>query len=82
MFIEIEVKSTAVRQQTTKRDNVLHWQKVGYDGGDDWPVVFDWFLPEGRPLPVGKHQVKLALKADQWGSLQVDPFNSEVVPAK
>lgn len=81
--MKIEVKSLEVRQQVTKKDKTLHWQKVGtVVANGEWPVVFDMFLPDGKPLPLGQHEVHVAFKADTWGSLLVDPFNTKVVPGK
>jgi len=77
-FEKIEVRSLETRVQNTKGGKTLHWQKVGLLQEDQFPLVFEVFLPEGRPLPLGQHQINLAYRADQWNSLQVDPFNSRV----
>jgi len=80
MQTDIEVRSLEVRTQLTKSGKSLDWQKVGMVQGDDFPVVFEVFLPEGKPLSMGKHRLDLKFKADQWGSLVVDTFNCRVMP--
>ena len=79
---EIEFKSTELRKQTSQKGNDLYWQKAGMDQGGDWPIVFEVFCPDGRSNQPGKYTFLPAFKADQWGSLQIDPFNSKVLPLK
>jgi len=80
MQVEIEVKGQEVRRQETKSGKTLVWQKVGMNQGADWPVVFEVFLPDGNPVPLGKHRFEMRFKADQYGSLQLDTFNCRVLP--
>ena len=83
MLIEVVVKSLAIRQQTAKSGNVLHWQMVGMETGDgEWPVVFEMFRPDGVPLSIGTHKVKLAFKANQYNGLEVNPFDTKEVATK
>jgi len=79
MLVPIEVRTNEVRQQQTKSGKTLHWQKAGMTQGDDFPVVFEVFLPDGVPMTVGKHQLDMHFKADQYGSLVVDTFNCRVI---
>lgn len=76
--LDIEVRSLETRVQDTKAGKRLTWQKVGLLQKDQFPLVFEVFLPEGRPYPLGVHKIHLAFKTDTWNSLQVDPFNSKV----
>lgn len=82
MELEIAFKSSNVRVQETKSGKTLVWQRGGYLGADGWDVVFDVFCPSGVAYPIGSYLFNLVLKADQWGSLQVDVFNCEVTPIK
>jgi len=82
MRIEVTVRSLEVRKQTTKAGRELHWQKVGMEQENDWPVVFELFRPEGSPLPLGKHQVHLVFQSSQYNQLEVNPFDIVAVPSK
>jgi len=81
MQMEIEVRSLETRKQLTKSEKTLTWQKAGIVQGNDFPVVFEMFLPDGNPVPLGKHRFEVKFKADQYGSLIVDTFNCRVLGA-
>ncbi len=82
MELKVEIKSTEMRKQITQKGNELYWQKAGLENTGDWPLVFDVFCPDGRPYPVGKYSFLPAFKADQWGSLQINPFDSRLEALK
>ena len=80
--LKIEVRSLDVRRQETQSGKILHWQKVGLLQKDEFPLVFEVFREDGKPLPLGAHDFTPAFKTDNWNNLTVDAFNSKVTPAK
>lgn len=87
MEMQVEVKSTALRVQSTKKGNRLFWQKVGLINGDEFPVVFNLFRgsvnqDDNSPDPValnpGKYIFMPVFESGQYGDLQISAFDSKV----
>lgn len=79
MFIII--KSTNVRKVTTANGAALIKQQAAIDIGADFPLAFE--LTVDTPYPPGRYNLSpRSFRVNQYGSLELSPFNQELIEAK
>jgi hypothetical protein len=85
--MNIEVKTSTVRQERTSKGTILHKQQVAMHQGKDYPLVFDVTIATGqdepKPYQPGKYSIDpTSFRLNRFGSVELDPYGLRLVPVK
>ena len=76
--MQIIIKSENVRKEVTRKGTELIKQQAAFDIGGDYPIPFD--LTVNEPYAPGKYHLSpLSFRVSPFGSLELNPFNIQLV---
>jgi len=79
--MEIIIKSSNVRQEKTRKDNIMIKQQAAIELGRDFPMVFE--LTVQSPYPPGRYHIAPeSFRVNQYGGLELSPYDLTLVPVK
>jgi len=75
----ILIKSVNVVTSKTNKGTTIVRQQAAIDQGRDFPLVFE--LVVDKPYQPGQYRLdENAYRVNQYGSLELDPYNLKLVP--